>query len=82
MHRLVIAVAVRHPMLEWAPHFPLKSNLVLHALRYIGATIVLVSPASQGTMIHVSLYKLGKAAVENGPIASRSTVEFLDMKLV
>ncbi|GJN32362.1 hypothetical protein PR202_gb20867 [Eleusine coracana subsp. coracana] len=33
-------------------------------------------------MIHKSLYKLGKDAVENGPIASRSTVEFSDMKLV
>jgi len=82
MQHLVTAVVVRHPMLEWAPHLPQKSNLALHVLRFIGVTIVLVSPVSQGTTIHVSLYKLGEVAVENGQIASHSTVELLDMMLV
>lgn len=48
----------------------------------LGAIIVLVSPVSQGTMILLSFFKLGKDAVENGPIASHSIVELLDMKLV
>jgi len=79
---LVTAVAVRPPMLEWATHFPQKSNLVLRVLSYIGVTIVLVPPGSQGTTIRISFYKLGGVAVENGPIASHSTVELLDTKLV
>jgi hypothetical protein len=37
MQHLVTAVAVRHPMLEWAPHLPQKSNLALHVLRFIGS---------------------------------------------
>ncbi|OEL34685.1 Peptide-N(4)-(N-acetyl-beta-glucosaminyl)asparagine amidase [Dichanthelium oligosanthes] len=56
MQHLVTAVAVRHPILQWAPHFPQKLNLVLHVLSFIGScvTIVLVSPGSQGTTIHIS----------------------------
>ncbi|KAL6658011.1 hypothetical protein ACP70R_005791 [Stipagrostis hirtigluma subsp. patula] len=64
---------------------PLPSEIQFGASRveiYSGATIVLVSPVFQGTMIHISFYKLEKAAVENGPIASHSTVELWDMKLV
>ena len=34
----MIGVAVRHLMLEWATHFPLKLNLVLHVLRFIGSS--------------------------------------------